>query len=172
MVFFKTDRAALMAVLLVPAALVSTAFGGDEAAGVVRIRSSRPSTGVTRIRDTANSATSLRTVSRDVVYRAQSPDVVMGSCNQCGNGTGGFGSFACGPSTQTNGCWLIGFGSYDIVYAADPNYFDSRDGRVYSAQGYGIPMSVPLAPNVEHAYSYGWGIPSSRLTPISRPGCR
>ena len=61
-------------------------------------------------------------------------------------------------------------GGWDITYAASPQYFDRRDGRVYSAQGWGVPMAVPLAPNVEHAYNYGWGIPSSRLTPISRPG--
>ena len=31
-----------------------------------------------------------------------------------------------------------------------------------------VPVAMPLAPNVEHQYNYGWGIPSSRLTPISR----
>jgi hypothetical protein len=58
-------------------------------------------------------------------------------------------------------------GHYNLLYSANPNYFDQRDGRVYAAQGYGIPMAVPLAPNVRHTYNYGWGIPSSRLTPIS-----
>jgi len=67
----------------------------------------------------------------------------------------------------------FGHGSYDIVYAVNPCYFDKRDGRAYSAQGWGVPMAVPLAPNVEHTYNYGWGIPSSRLTPVSRGGgCR
>ena len=59
------------------------------------------------------------------------------------------------------------FGHYKIVYPVNPGYFDGRDGNVYSAAGYGGPVSVPLAPNVRHAYNYGWGIPSSRLTPVS-----
>ena len=58
-------------------------------------------------------------------------------------------------------------GSYDMLYSANPEYFDPRDGRLYSAQGFGMPVAVPLAPNVENQYNYGWGIPSSRLTPIS-----
>jgi hypothetical protein len=65
------------------------------------------------------------------------------------------------------GCPPIGH--YNIVYPLDPNYFDQRDGNVYAAQGYGGPVSVPLAPNVRHTYNYGWGVPSSRLTPISHP---
>lgn len=55
------------------------------------------------------------------------------------------------------------------IYAVDPNHFDPRDGRVYSAPGYGMPMAVPLAPTVHHTYNYGWGVPSSRVTPVSRP---
>ena len=65
------------------------------------------------------------------------------------------------------GCPPIGH--YSVVYPLDPNYFDQRDGNVYAAAGYGGPVSVPLAPNVRHTYNYGWGIPSSRLTPISHP---
>ena len=57
---------------------------------------------------------------------------------------------------------------YHMAYAVNPEYFDSRDAQVYAAQGYGLPMAVPLAPNVNHTYNYSWGIPSSRLTPISR----
>lgn len=64
------------------------------------------------------------------------------------------------------GCPPVGF--YNMVYAVDPYHHDQRDGQVYSAQGSGVPMAVPLAPNVRHTYNYGWGIPSSRLTPISR----
>ena len=32
-----------------------------------------------------------------------------------------------------------------------------------------MPTAVPLAPNVRHTMEYGWGMPSSRLVPISRP---
>jgi hypothetical protein len=60
-------------------------------------------------------------------------------------------------------------GHYSMVYPLDPNYFDQRDGNIYAAQGYGGPVAVPLAPNVRFAYNYGWGVPSSRLTPISHP---
>ncbi len=60
-------------------------------------------------------------------------------------------------------------GKYHIVYPVDPSYFDARDGQVYAAQGYGGPVSVPLAPVVNHTYNYGWGIPSSRLTPVLHP---
>jgi hypothetical protein len=59
-------------------------------------------------------------------------------------------------------------GKYARVYPQDPNYFDQRDGQIYGAQGYGVPMAVPLAPVVGHTYNYGWGLPSSRLTPVSR----
>lgn len=60
-------------------------------------------------------------------------------------------------------------GHYHRTYAVNPSHFDARDGRVYAAQGTGVPMAVPLAPNVNYTYNYGWGVPSSRLTQISRP---
>ncbi|WP_144996179.1 hypothetical protein [Polystyrenella longa] len=59
-------------------------------------------------------------------------------------------------------------GCYDMIYSANPQQFDQRDGSVYAAQAYGVPVSVPLAPNVKQAYNYSWGVPSSRLTRISR----
>lgn len=58
-------------------------------------------------------------------------------------------------------------GKYGMTYAVNPDYGDQRDGRLYAAQGYGVPVSVPIAPNVGHTYNYGWGTPSSRLTPLS-----
>ena len=61
------------------------------------------------------------------------------------------------------------FGLYDVVYPVNPQHFDARDGKLYAAQGYGVPMAVPLAPNVRQGYNYGWGIPSSRLTKFSNP---
>lgn len=59
------------------------------------------------------------------------------------------------------------FGEYKRVYAADPSYFDQRDTRLYAAPATGVPTAIPLAPNVRHQYNYSWGIPSSRVTPIS-----
>ncbi|MCA9071856.1 MAG: hypothetical protein KDA84_23170, partial [Planctomycetaceae bacterium] len=62
-------------------------------------------------------------------------------------------------------------GQYYMAYPVNPYHFDQRDGRIYGAQGYGHAVAVPLAPNVEHTFNYGWGVPSSRLTPVSRmPG--
>lgn len=53
------------------------------------------------------------------------------------------------------------------IYAVHPNYYDARDTRVYSVQGYGVPIAVPLAPVVKYQYNYGWGSPASRLTPVN-----
>ncbi|QDT39614.1 hypothetical protein [Stratiformator vulcanicus] len=98
-----------------------------------------------------------------------------GYCGHCnGRGCslcGGKGLCQCGLCG-----WLTNWvtnkhglgGAYSYVYAVDPNYFDQRDGKVYAANGFGLPVSVPLAPNVRHTYNYGWGVPSSRLTPVSR----
>lgn len=60
-------------------------------------------------------------------------------------------------------------GHYGRVYPVNPYYHDNRDSQVWAAQGYGIPISVPLAPVVGHTYEYGWGVPSSRLVPVSHP---
>ncbi|WP_437228323.1 hypothetical protein SH661x_000846 [Planctomicrobium sp. SH661] len=88
---------------------------------------------------------------------------IRGKCGH-GDGSGG-GHGHCGhdgPGRPLAGC-------YHIVYPVDPGYFDQRDGQVYAAPGYGGPVSVPLAPVVNHTYNYGWGIPSSRLTPVLHP---
>ena len=58
------------------------------------------------------------------------------------------------------------YGKYGMVYAQNPNHTDPRDGYSFAAPGYGTPVNVPIAPNVRHTYNYGWGIPSSRLTPL------
>ena len=60
-------------------------------------------------------------------------------------------------------------GTYNHVYAVNPGYSDRREGQVWAAAGTGVPTAVPLAPNVRHTMEYGWGLPSSRLVPISRP---
>ena len=62
-----------------------------------------------------------------------------------------------------------GAGKYEIYYPLNLQHFDQRDGKIYAAPEWGIPMAVPLAPNVEHTYNYGWGVPSSRLTRVSAP---
>lgn len=57
-------------------------------------------------------------------------------------------------------------GKYQIVYADQPGYVNPKDTQMYGAQGYGMPMTVPLAPNVNYTYNYSSGIPSSRITHI------
>ena len=60
------------------------------------------------------------------------------------------------------------FGCYQLVYPVAPDYAHPNDmQQQYGAQGYGVPMSVPLAPNVRHTMNYSAGMPASRLTPIS-----
>lgn len=67
--------------------------------------------------------------------------------------------------------WDLGL-QKDMI-AVDPGYTHPNDqGQIYSAQGYGMPVSVPLAPGVRQQYNYGWGLPSSRLTPLSSPVAR
>lgn len=68
-------------------------------------------------------------------------------------------SGCCGQGCPPVGC-------YGITYADDPGYADGRDAQQYGVQGYGTPMTVPLAPNVRYSYNYSWGTPSSRLTPV------
>ncbi len=63
------------------------------------------------------------------------------------------------------GCPPIGV--YQMTYPVNPDYCDPRDTRVHAAQGYGVPMGVPLAPVVRHQYNYSWGVPASRVTHIS-----
>ncbi len=43
---------------------------------------------------------------------------------------------------------------------------DCRDQYINSQQGYGVPVTVPLAPVVCKQYNYGWGLPASRLTHV------
>lgn len=77
------------------------------------------------------------------------------------------GKFAYFHPMGNGGEGVPPFGCYHLVYAANPNYSDPRDSQIYAAQGWGVPMSVPLAPTVRHTMNYSTGMPSSRLTPIS-----
>jgi hypothetical protein len=59
-----------------------------------------------------------------------------------------------------------GTGMWNHYSALDGTYCDQRDTRLYSAQGYNVPVAVPLAPVVKNTYNYGWGVPSTRLTRV------
>ncbi len=74
--------------------------------------------------------------------------------------------YFCPEGCCGKGCPRIG--TYHMAYSVYPPYSDPRDHRIYAAHGYGVPMAVPLAPNVRHTYNFSWGIPASRLTPVSR----
>jgi len=52
------------------------------------------------------------------------------------------------------------------IHPMNPGFVDDRDTTYYSAQGYGLPVVVPMAPNVRYQYNYGWGLPSSRITKV------
>ncbi len=71
-------------------------------------------------------------------------------------GYGGYGG-AYGAGAGYGGGYGIGYGG---------SVYDVRDAQAYSAQGYNIPIAVPLAPVVKQTYNYGWGLPSSRLTRV------
>jgi len=97
------------------------------------------------------------------------------NCPECRGGGAGcqdnwlwrkLGYFRCTGSCG-QGTPLVGH--YSMVYPVNPNHFDPRDGQVYSSQVFNSPVAVPLAPVVHHTYNYGWGVPSSRLTPVSHP---
>jgi hypothetical protein len=64
------------------------------------------------------------------------------------------------------GCHLChgrGYFSCRCYNPINASYCDYRDRLVYSAEGYNVPVTVPLAPNCR-IYNYGWGIPSSRFS--------
>jgi hypothetical protein len=71
----------------------------------------------------------------------------------------------CPSGCCGKGCPPVG--GYKMTYADQPQYYDARDNQMYAAQGYGMPMTVPLAPTVNYSYNYSSGMPSSRITPIS-----
>jgi hypothetical protein len=66
------------------------------------------------------------------------------------------------------GCRFLDWHAYNMAYPVNPWYYDPRDTRVYAASGFGAPVTIPLAPTVQTQVNYSWGIPASRITPISR----
>lgn len=102
-----------------------------------------------------------------------------GSCcwgNKCGWGHDCAACRAeCGHRFRCSMAWLKPLTYWDAgcqtdIIALNPGYAHPNDlHQGYAAQGYGGPVSIPQAPNVRANYNYGWGIPSSRLTPTSVP---
>ncbi len=86
----------------------------------------------------------------DAVYAQQGVECYATNCPVCGGRTR-YGS--CPRCCQRCACYR----------PVNPWYCDPRDMQIYAAQGYNVPVTVPLAPMVQ-VYNYGWGIPSSRLS--------
>ncbi len=143
-----------------------TLFGsarGDDAPGVLRI-SDPPATPTTPVPAPVPEAAP---VGRVGLGHGEACD-----CNaNCGGGHSCCGIWhmgLCGGPDHGYGWRFLDWHSYSMAYPLNPWYYDPRDTRVYAAAGFGAPMTVPLAPTVQTQVNYSWGIPASRITPISR----
>ena len=182
-IWLNLVRTSLVAGLPLFAAL--NAFGQEETPGIVRI--SQPSTAQIQAKQVQQASFGHGSCPRG------GSQYGSGECDFCDSGSScrhgfGFGGGCRGTCcnkqdianyfrckfgyfipTGAGGAGVPFCGKYSRVYPQDPHYFDQRDGQVWAAQGYGAPIAVPLAPVVGHTYNYGWGTPSSRLTPVSHP---
>lgn len=179
-ILWNLVRTSLVAGLSLIASL--NAFGQEDAPGIVRI--SQQSTAQVQAKRVQPASF------HHGSWQQGGSQFGNGECDFCDSGSScrhGFGScggsccnkqdianyfrckFGCFIPTGAGGVGVPVCGKYARVYPQDPHYFDQRDGQVWAAQGYGVPMAVPLAPVVGHTYNYGWGTPSSRLTPVSHP---
>jgi hypothetical protein len=95
-------------------------------------------------------------------------DACNGACGPAQSHCGIWHTCLCGGPDHGYGCRFLDYHCYTMTYPVNPWYYDPRDTRVYAAVGFGAPMTVPLAPTVQTQVNYGWGIPASRITPISR----
>ena len=91
------------------------------------------------------------------------------SCGYCGKGSATLSNamFGCMTPSGASGQGAPLFGKYQITYSNRPAYADTRDGKAWAAQGYGMPVTIPTAPVVRYSYNYSQGTPASRLTPLS-----
>jgi len=173
--------AGLLAASVLSLAISGGALADDGATGVVRV-SDHPIMPVSNVvSDPAPStgkpmpATAPPAASAPVAGNYAAPNAC--ACDDCrGRRRGGgddcrrgiLGRSCCGLFRESCGWRFLDAHCYCMTYAVNPWYCDHRDGSVYAAYGYGAPMTVPLAPTVTNQYNYGWGVPSGRLTPISR----
>jgi hypothetical protein len=148
------------------AILLSLAMGtvatADDAVGLVRINDEKPAAAPSVAGAPAAPSAAPAATSPPVEGTAATCD--QGGCPPARRGLLG----RCCLCNSGCGWRFLDAHCYCMTYAYNPWYTDCRDGRVYAAYGWGAPMTVPLAPTVTNQHNYGWGIPSSRLTPISR----
>ncbi len=150
------------------AILLSLAIGGaataDDTTGIVRVSDTQPGSAPSAV--SAPAAASRRPRQRPLKAAPPRPAIRAIAEIVRRNARGLLGS--CCLLNSGCGCRFLDMHCYNYTYAYNPWYTDCRDGRLYAAYGWGAPMTVPLAPTVTNQHNYGWGIPSSRLTPISR----
>jgi hypothetical protein len=151
------------------AILLSLAMGAaataDDAVGIVRVSDTKPGEAPSAL---AAPVAGAPMAAPAAVQVTAGPGCNSGTCgNGCGDSRPGLLGRCCFLNSGC-GCHFLDMHCYGYTYAYNPWYTDCRDGRVYAAYGWGAPMTVPLAPTVTNQHNYGWGIPSSRLTPISR----
>ena len=118
--------------------------------------------------------TDLQLAADDGVVRFGQPTGKVAICHsgECDAGESEYGwqlGFQKAPANFDRWFYLKRALGYEIVYPVRPWYSDPRDGRVFSAQGFGIPVASPLSAVVEYQYNYSQGPQGSRLTPVSRP---
>ncbi len=141
--------------------LIFSTARGDDAGGMMRISAGETTT-------TAPApAPEAATVGRVALGHGEACD-----CDaNCGTGHSHCGIWhtcLCGGAGAGYSYRFLDWHAYNMAYPVNPWYYDPRDTRVYAAAGFGAPMTIPLAPTVQTQVNYGWGIPSSRITYLSR----
>jgi hypothetical protein len=149
------------------AILLSLAIGGaataDDTTGIVRVSDTQPGSAPSA----ASAPAGVPSAAPATVEGSAAATCNSGNCGNCPPQRRGLLGSCCLLNSGC-GCRFLDMHCYNYTYAYNPWYTDCRDGRLYAAYGWGAPMTVPLAPTVTNQHNYGWGIPSSRLTPISR----
>jgi hypothetical protein len=141
--------------------MAGSAYGQDSA-GMMRIAAATEGSATPTPAAPAPESTS---VGRVGIGQGEACDGASG----CNTETGwGIWHTCLGSPDHGYGCRFLDWRCYTMAYPVNPWYYDPRDTRVYAAVGFGAPMTVPIAPNVQTQVNYGWGIPASRITYISR----
>lgn len=145
---------------------IGAAATADDSVGVVRVSDTKPGAAPSAAGAAVGAPAGAPVAGPPAVEGSAAASCDSGNSGNCPPRRGLLGS--CCLCNSGCGCRFLDMHCYCYTYAYNPWYTDCRDGRVYAAYGWGAPMSVPLAPTVTNQHNYGWGIPSSRLTPISR----